>query len=124
MKIYCKGLRVWEAQLRDSGVNLIRDDAGLDPADGTNCTDSANSWEIEIPEHIVWIWEREIALKFLTVEAARVVVLFTEIVLKGAGLWSKLYAHFQFCWVWDDFYIKVRSCLYKPGVQKRVLGLR
>lgn len=124
MKIYWKGLRVWEVQLRDSCVNLIRADAGLDPAGGTNCSDSANSWEREIPEHIVWIWEREIAPKFLTIEAANVVALFTEIVLKETGLWSKLYAHFQFYWVWDDFYIKVRNCLYKPGVQQRVLDLR
>lgn len=52
-------------------------------ADGANFTDSGNIWEIEIAGLFLWIWEREITPKFVAGAAGRIVVPFTETVLKG-----------------------------------------
>ena len=82
-------------------------------------TDSGNSWGIEIPQHFVWIWEREISPEFLAGAAARIVVPFTEIVLKGTGLKSKLYVYLGFWRVWGDFYILKSEIVYTSLEFKR-----
>lgn len=104
--------REWECEdpLRDCYSNLIRDDASLDSivAIGANCTDSVNCWKIEMSGYFVWIWEREISPKFPATAATGIVVPFTEIL---TSLRNKLYVQFGFCWVWGDFYIKLKICL-------------
>lgn len=82
---------MWEDQLRDCCSNLIREDAGLNP-DG-RWSELCKFWKHLKDRNsrtFCLIWEKEITPKFPAGTAGRIVIPFTEIVVRGTGLRSKV----------------------------------